>query len=198
MTRAQLAIYLIAIGFSGWAQSQAPAASPVVSPAAALAAPTAGGIKGQNIFEVKPDADQDPKYAAQTNAERAKVQPGNNAPMWRQVGTGVTGFSSLPKSEAPEAGNLIQPFVKYPGSKLTNAGEAWRQVRNNWLIPYGGSLLLIVVRAIGIFYRTKGTIKNHEPDTSRIFRVLIGVRLNLKNVLPFNASCCRRSQSCCR
>jgi formate dehydrogenase subunit gamma len=103
----------------------------------------------------------------QTNGERAKVQPGNNAPMWRQVGAGVTGFSSLPKSEAPEAGNLIQPFVQYPGSSLTNAGEAWRQVRNNWLIPYGGALLLIILGAIALFYLTKGTIKQHGVDTGK-------------------------------
>jgi len=145
--------------------AQAPAAAPGAAPPAAT--PATGGIKGQNIFEVKPDADLDPKYAAQTNAERARVQPGNNAPMWRQVGSGVSGFTSLPKSEAPEAGNLIQPFVKYPGSNLTNAGEAWRQVRNNWIIPYGGSLLLIVLAAIAIFYFSKGTIKNHGADTGR-------------------------------
>ena len=167
MKRAQLAIFSIAfstlLGLTGWAQAQSPAPGAVPP----VATPVAGGIQGQNIFEVKPDANLDPKYAAQTNAERAKVQPGNNAPMWRQVGSGVTGFTSLPKSEAPEAGNLIQPFVKYPGANLTNAGEAWRQVRNNWLIPYGGSLLLIVLLAIGIFYKTKGMIKNHAPDTGR-------------------------------
>ena len=168
MKRAQLAIFSIVfsmmLGFAGWVQAQS-VATPVAAPPAA--APVTGGIQGQNIFEVKPDANLDPKYAGQTNAERAKVQPGNNAPMWRQVGSGVTGFTSLPKSEAPEAGNLIQPFVKYPGSNLTNAGEAWRQVRNNWLIPYGGSLLLIVLLAIGIFYYSKGMIKNHAPDTGR-------------------------------
>ncbi len=132
------------------------------------AAPAAtGGIQGQNIFEVKPDASADPNYAKQTNGERAKVQPGNNAPMWRQVGEGVTGYSSLPKSEAPEAGNLIQPFVQYPGSRLTNAGEAWRQVRNNWIIPYGGSLFLIVLLAIAIFYFSKGSIETHGADTGR-------------------------------
>ena len=60
----------------------------------------AGAIKSQNIFEVKPDASQEPGYATQTNGERAKVQPGNNAPMWRQVGSGVTGYSSLPKRGA--------------------------------------------------------------------------------------------------
>jgi len=165
MIRARLAIFSIAICLTGWVHAQAPAAAPGAAPPAAT--PATGGIKGQNIFEVKPDADLDPKYAAQTNAERARVQPGNNAPMWRQVGSGVSGFTSLPKSEAPEAGNLIQPFVKYPGSNLTNAGEAWRQVRNNWIIPYGGSLLLIVLAAIAIFYFSKGTIKNHGADTGR-------------------------------
>ncbi len=156
MNRVQQAILSIAVCFAGWAHAQAPAV-----------VPPAGGIQGQNIFEVKPDANLDPKYAAQSNAERAKVQPGNNAPMWRQVGSGVTGYSSLPKSGAPEAGNLIQPFVQYPGSNLTNGGEAWRQVRNNWLIPYGGSLLVIVLLAIGIFYKAKGMIMNHAPDTGR-------------------------------
>ncbi len=87
--------------------------------------------------------------------------------MWREVGKGVTGYSSLPVTQAPEAGNLIQPFVQYPGSRLTNAGEAWRQVRNHWLIPYGGSLLLIVLLAIAIFYKTKGTMGGHLPDTGR-------------------------------
>lgn len=130
-------------------------------------ATSVGGIQSQNIMDVKPDADADPNYATQTNAERAKVQPGNNAPMWRQVGAGVTGFSSLPKSEAPEAGNLIQPFVQYPGSRLTNAGEAWRQVRNNWIIPYGGALILIVIGAIALFYFGKGAIKLHGTETGR-------------------------------
>jgi len=87
--------------------------------------------------------------------------------VWRQVGEGVSGFTSLPSREAPEAGNLIQPFVQYPGSSLTNAGEAWRQVRNNWLIPYGGALLLIVMGAIALFYVSKGTLKQHGTDTGR-------------------------------
>ena len=168
---AQLAIFSVAFGVAGLVAAQAPstAQSPSVSPAASttVAPASAGGIQSQNIFEVRPDASTEPGYDKQTNAERAKVQPGNNAPMWRQVGQGVSGFSSLPKSEAPEAGNLIQPFVQYPGSRLTNAGEAWRQVRNNWLIPYGGALLVIVILAIGIFYFTKGMIRNHAPDTGR-------------------------------
>ncbi len=146
-----LCAVLTVFALSAVAQDKAPAAAPAV--------------KSVNIQDVKPDASDAAGYAEQTNAERAKVQPGNNAPMWRDVGKGVAGYSSLPKSEAPEAGVLIQPFVEYPGSRLTNAGEAWRQVRNNWIIPYGGSLLLIVVGAIGVFYWRKGMIKLHGKPT---------------------------------
>ncbi len=152
---------------SAVAQSQPATPVAPVAPVVAPAPPETGAIKSQNIFEVKPDASQEPGYATQTNGERAKVQPGNNAPMWRQVRAGVTGYSSLPKSEAPEAGNLIQPFVQYPGSRVTNAGEAWRQVRNNWLIPYGGALLLIVVGALALFYFGKGSLPLHGSETGR-------------------------------
>lgn len=167
-SRVLAALFFAASGWSAAVLAQ-PAAAPAAPPAAVAPAVTApsGGVQSANIFEVKPEASADPKYAEQTNGERAKVQPGNNAPMWRQVGTGVTGYSSLPKSEAPEAGNLIQPFVQYPGSRLTNAGEAWRQVRNNWLIPYGGSLLLIVMGAIALFYFGKGRINLHGAETGR-------------------------------
>ena len=135
--------------------------------AAPDAAPAAGApqVSSVNIQDVKPDASDTPGYAQQTNQQRAVVQPGNNAPMWRDVGRGAEGYSSLPKSQAPEAGVLIQPFVQYPGSRLTNAGEAWRQVRNQWIIPYGGSFLLVVLGAIAIFYWRKGAIRMHGKPT---------------------------------
>ena len=161
-----LSVALTLLLLCSGAMAQAPAAA-VVAPGAAQAATDSGALKSQNIFEVKPDASEAPGYATQTNAERKQVQPGNNAPMWRQVGSGVTGYSSLPKSEAPEAGNLIQSFVQYPGSKVTNAGEAWRQVRNNWIIPYGGAILLIVLGAIALFYWRKGEMRLHAPETGR-------------------------------
>lgn len=129
-------------------------------------APSQGGIQGQNILdvkpEVKPDASSDPNYLKQSNGERNAVQPGNNAPMWRGVAAGLNGYSSLPKSQDPEAGNLIQAPVQYPGSRLTTAGEAWRQVRNNWIIPYGGALFLIGVGALALYYLTRGPIGHHD------------------------------------
>ena len=90
---------------AGWANAQAlkvePAQDdPAPAGAAAPANGQVGGIRGANIFEIAPDASKDPKYTEQTNAERGKVQPGNNAPMWRDVGKGVTGYSSLPYAES--------------------------------------------------------------------------------------------------
>lgn len=162
------AVALLALSCS-WASAQAlkvePATPDPAAPAAVTAPAETGGIRSANIFEIAPDASTDPNYANQTNAERKQVQPGNNAPMWRDVGKGVTGYSSLPY---PESGNMIQGFVQYPGSSLTNAGEAWRQVRNDWLIPYGGSMLIIVAVAIALFYKAKGTIPLHGQETGRV------------------------------
>ena len=161
MMRSLFVLALLAAGLSLPVLAQTQPAAPATAPAAQ------GGIQGQNIFEVKPDASADPNYAKQTNAARGLVQPGNNAPMWRAVGSGTEGFSSLPTRDAPEAGVLVQPFVQYPGSRLTTAGEAWRQVRNNWIIPYGGALLLIVLGAVALFYWGKGSIGLHGAETGR-------------------------------
>ena len=125
----------------------APAATPASGPPTGSIAPTA------------PNPDD-------TNAQRAKSQPGNNAPFWRAVQqSGVSkGISNLPGAEK---GVLIQEFVQYPGSRVTNAGEAWRQVRNDWIIPYGGSMIVIVVLALTLFYFAMGTLGGHVPNTGR-------------------------------
>lgn len=104
--------------------------------------------------------------AEETNAQRAKSQPGNNAPFWRSVRDSgkEAGVTSLPGAEK---GVLIQEFVQYPGSRLTTAGEAWREVRNRWILPYGGALLVIVALAIALFYFAKGAIDVHAPATGR-------------------------------
>ena len=101
-----------------------------------------------------------------TNAVRAKTQPGNNAPFWRGVHDSGSkpGISSLPGAEK---GVLIQPFVQYPGSRVTNAGEAWRQVRNQWIIPYGGALVIIMLVALALFYFAKGPMGHAENVRGR-------------------------------
>jgi formate dehydrogenase subunit gamma len=133
--------------------SAAPAAPADVQPAAPKG-PPAGWVA-----PAEPQADE-------SNAARAKTQPGNNAPFWRAVreSGNQAGISSLPGAEK---GVLVQPFVQYPGSRLTSAGEAWREVRNRWIIPYGGALLLIVLGALALFYWRKGPLGGHLADTGR-------------------------------
>ena len=140
---------VFAFGTVAWAADAAASA-----PSASVG-PPAGFVAGP---EPKPD---------DSNAARARSQPGNNAPFWRAVRESghQAGYSSLPGAEQ---GVLIQQFVQYPGSRVTNAGEAWRQVRNQWLIPYGGSLLLIVALALALFYWRKGPLGGHAPETGRV------------------------------
>ena len=169
---ATFATVSLALGINGtvFAQAAAPAASaPATVSAPDLVPPSAtqGGIQSANIMDIKPEASLEPGYAKQSNAERGKVQPGNNAPMWRQVGAGAEGFTSYPKDTAPEAGILIQPFTQYPGSRLTNAGEAWRQVRNGLIIPYGGALVLIVLGGLALYYWRKGAVMLDGQPTGR-------------------------------
>ncbi len=144
-----------ALLLGGVAQAQNPAAAATAD--AASAAPKGAPAGFVAPAEPRPD---------DNNAARAKSQPLNNAPFWRAVRESghQEGYVSLPGAEK---GVLVQPFVQYPGSRLTTAGEAWRQVRNQWIIPYGGSLLLIGVVALGLFYWRVGTIGGHEPDTGR-------------------------------
>ena len=127
------------------------------------AAPAASAANGPPAVFVAPP---EPK-ADETNAQRAKSQPGNNAPFWRAVReSGVEkGTSSLPGAEK---GVLIQEFVQYPGSRLTNAGEAWRQVRNQWIIPYGGALFLITLLAIALFFFARGSLGGHGHHAGRM------------------------------
>ncbi len=105
----------------------------------------------------------------ETNAERARSQPGNNAPFWR----GVRNSGDAPGRiavEGREMGVLVQSFVQYPGADFTNAGEAWRQVRNHWIIPYGAALMGIVVLAIALYYFAKGPLGGRHSGNGRIER----------------------------
>jgi formate dehydrogenase subunit gamma len=143
-----LAAAALGIGLSAFAQTATEAPAAPKGPPAGFVAPA----------EPKP---------GETNAERARTQPGNNAPFWgavRQSGQ-EAGYVSLPGAEK---GVLIQSFTQYPGSKVTTAGEAWRQVRNRWILPYGGALLLIAGLAVALMYWAKGPLGGHVPDEGRV------------------------------
>jgi formate dehydrogenase subunit gamma len=133
--------------------------SAVSAQGAAPAAPQEG-IQSVNINDVKPDASAQPGYASQTNAQRGAVQPGNNAPIWREANSGIAGFSTLPN---PEAGVLIQ-----------HGGEWWRGIRNNQIIVYGSWLLLGIAAAIALFYWRRGMIALESPNTGRVIERFTG------------------------
>jgi formate dehydrogenase subunit gamma len=104
-----------------------------------------------------------------SNAERAKSQPSNNAPFWRGVRNSGdnAGYTSLPGTEK---GVLVQRFVQYPGSRYTTAGEAWREVRNRWIVPYGGALLVIALLAMALMHWRVGPLGHATNDAPTIER----------------------------
>ena len=104
----------------------------------------------------------------ETNARRAITQPGNNAPFWRGVHDSGKHPGTVNNLQMGEHGVLIQPFTSYPGTRTATAGEAWRQIRNWWIVPYGGALLVIVVLAMGLFYWRRGPI-GHATNTGNRF-----------------------------
>jgi formate dehydrogenase subunit gamma len=94
------------------------------------------------------------------------LQPGNNAPVWRQIQSGTPNFTTV---EGREANVLIQPPARYPGQhNVSTAGEAWRLFRNGPVTFYGGALVVLTLAAILVFYVWKGPVRVHEPPTGRL------------------------------
>ena len=145
------------LAMSGVAMAQANEAV-VVSKTAATPPPAI-----QNMSNIQSD---DILYLKQNQVERTQAQPGNLAPVYRQVKEGGEHYSSLP---ALESGVLIQPKAQFPGqARATTAGEAWRQYRNGPLMTYGGWLIIIAVVGIAAFYFAVGTIKLKNGRTGRL------------------------------
>jgi formate dehydrogenase subunit gamma len=89
-----------------------------------------------------------------SQAQRQQVQPGNNAPVWRDVRSGKEEYTSI---KGRETGVLIQTY-----------GDTWRQLRNGPITVYGGWLVVLAIVALGMFYQWKGQIKLHEKPTGRM------------------------------
>jgi len=92
--------------------------------------------------------------AAQQQVQRAETQPGNNAPVWREVRSGQANYTTV---QGPEAGVLVQ-----------SSGDTWRQIRNGPITVYGGWLVVIVALAIAAFYLVRGPIKTHDKPTGNL------------------------------
>jgi len=106
--------------------------------------------------------------ADDTQAKRQAVQPGNNAPVWREVRSGDENYTSI---KGPETGVLIQPQAKFFGQDtMTTAGEAWRKYRNGPVTFYGGLFIVIMAAVVGLFYLWRGEIKLPEPRSGRLMK----------------------------
>lgn len=91
---------------------------------------------------------------AQAQQERRDTQPGNNAPVWRDVRSGESHTTTV---QGREMGVLVQ-----------SGGETWRQIRNGPVTFYGGWVLVLVVLAIAAFFFTRGALKLHDKPTGRM------------------------------
>jgi formate dehydrogenase subunit gamma len=96
---------------------------------------------------------------AQSDVEQQKQrrldQPGNNAPVWREVRKeGQPHYTSLP---GRETGVLVQ-----------SSGETWRQIRNGPVTFYGGWLVVVVALVIAAIYFALGPVRLHDKATGRM------------------------------
>jgi formate dehydrogenase subunit gamma len=133
---------VLAIAFSTQVLAQQ---APATAPAAAASAPADDAIKVQQ--------------------QRTVDQPGNNAPVWREVRSGQPNYTSIP---GREVGVLVQPQARFPGQDaMTTAGEAWRQFRNGPITFIGGWMVVLALIALAAIYFTLGPIKTHDKPTGR-------------------------------
>ena len=92
----------------------------------------------------------------QEQQKRQLTQPGNNAPVWRDVRSGQENYTSI---KGRETGVLIQ-----------SGGDTWRRVRNGPVTFYGGLLVVLIAAAILGFYSIFGPVKLHDKPTGRLMQ----------------------------
>lgn len=128
------------------AQADADANNPATHPQQPMSR-----VMSQNVFDVP---ERDIAAEAQSQQLRTREQPGNNAPVWREVNSDQRHYSSLPDKEA---GVLIQ-----------RTGQSWRLFRNGVITVWGGWLLVLVPAAILAFFVWRGTIPLKSQPTGRL------------------------------
>lgn len=104
-------------------------------------------------FAIAADTD-----SAKEQAQRQTTQPGNNAPVWRDVRGGENPYQTT-QVRGVETNVLVQ-----------SGGETWRQIRNGPVTVYGGWLLVVITLLIGAYYGWKGQIKLQEKPTGRLIQ----------------------------
>jgi len=181
LRNAALAALLVVASLGAFAQqgtaavpriAQADAPQPTTAPPATKneAAPNdsgpAGVLPGSSAPSTTPALPE--PQPTDTNAQRARSQPLNNAPFWRGVHDSGRVPGTVNNLQMGERGVLVQPITSYPGTRAATAGEAWRQMRNWWIVPLGGAIILFVIAAVFGYYFWKGPIGGHGRHTGRV------------------------------
>jgi formate dehydrogenase subunit gamma len=104
------------------------------------------------LFAAAAPAQQSP---VQEQQQRQVTQPGNNAPVWRQV-----------REEAKEHYTSVQG--RETGVLVQSWGDTWRRIRNGPVTFWGGWLVVAVLLAIAALYFTKGPVKVHDAPSGRL------------------------------
>src|SRR5262245_1931119 len=113
-------------------------------------------LAGAAFAQQQPPSAKDERV--QEQQQRVQTQPGNNAPVWREVRSGQSPYTnSTVKGRETEV--LVQSW-----------GETWRQIRNGPVTFYGGWLVVLVLAVILAFYFAFGPVKLHGKPTGRLMR----------------------------
>ena len=102
----------------------------------------------QSAAPLPPDAN-----LTQMQQQRQQTQPLNNAPLWKEIRSGVPQTTSLPGRET----NVL----------IQSEGQTWRAARVP-IATVGGVVLALVVLALIGFYAWRGTIELHSTPTGRL------------------------------
>jgi formate dehydrogenase subunit gamma len=119
-------------------------------------------LSGAALAQQAPAASQSQEDRVKEQQQRSVTQPGNNAPVWREVRSGQSPYTnSTVKGRETEV--LVQSW-----------GETWRQIRNGPVTFYGGWLVVVVCLIMAALYFGKGPVKLHDKPTGRMMQRFTG------------------------
>jgi formate dehydrogenase subunit gamma len=113
-------------------------------------------LAGAALAQQAPAEPQVQEDRIKEQQQRSVTQPGNNAPVWREVRSGQSPYTnSTVKGRETEV--LVQSW-----------GETWRQIRNGPVTFWGGWLVVAIVLVLAALYFAKGPVKLHERPSGRL------------------------------
>ena len=116
-------------------------------------------VAGTAFAQQQPNPPPGAEDTVKAQQERAVTQPGNNAPVWREVRRGESGPYTTTTVRGRETEVLVQSW-----------GDTWRRIRNGPVMFYGGWLVVLVIAAILGLYLLKGPVTLSEPLSGRQMR----------------------------